>query len=85
VFAPRTDAGGIDKEKFVRAPAVGDVDRVACRAGQTAYDRAPIAQDGVDERGLADVRAAHDGKGKGGNRFPGICGDGWEQTLDRLD
>ena len=50
MFAARAHAGGVDEKILLAVAFVGDVDRVARRAGNVAHDRAFIVQDGIDQR-----------------------------------
>ena len=54
-------AGGVDEAEDGVAADEPRVDRVACRAGHVADDHARRADQLVEQRGLADVRAAEDG------------------------
>ena len=55
-------AGGVDERHPAVAHDERHVDRVARRAGHVGDDHAVLAQEAVDERGLADVRPPDDGE-----------------------
>ena len=62
------EAAGVDHREVAAAPVGGAVDAVAGRAGQILDDRDPLTDETVEQRGLADVRAADDGDdGEGGH------------------
>ena len=55
-------AGGVDDDDLAPVDLQRQVDRVARRAGDVGDDDAVGADEAVDERGLADVRAPDDGQ-----------------------
>ena len=64
-LAAAPDAGGVDEDDLAPAPLQRRVDRVAGRAGHLADDRPVLPEEGVEERRLADVRAADEGDRRG--------------------
>ena len=59
-LALRADAGGINEHVVMLSQRVEDVHGVARRAADGRDERALVAEDGVCERGLADIRPADD-------------------------
>src|SRR4029077_3639635 len=59
-FSPPADSGSVDKNELQAVAFVHYVDRVACCAGQLAYNRAFAAHDGVDKRRFTYVRPTDD-------------------------
>ena len=57
--------GGVDEHELALADEQRHVDRVARRARDVGDDHALFAEEAVDERGLADVRAADDREANG--------------------
>ena len=55
------DAGGIDEQKMVIAPAVKAVDRIARGAGDFGNHGAVLAENGVEEGAFSHVGTADDG------------------------
>ena len=64
-LAPAPDARGVDEDDLAPAPLQRRVDRVAGRAGHLADDRPVLPEKRVEERRLADVRAADEGDRRG--------------------
>ena len=60
-LAAAAQAGGVDQRVGPPAALELDVDAVAGRAGLVEGDDALLAEEGVDQRGLADVGPADDG------------------------
>ena len=60
-LAAAAHAGGVDQRVTAPVALEVEVDRVARRAGLVERDHALLAEQRVDERRLADVRAADDG------------------------
>ena len=54
------DPRGVDEDERPVAALEDRVDRIARRAGQVGHDHALVAEDRVQQRRLADVRAAED-------------------------
>ena len=75
-LAAPPDAGGVDQDDLAAAPLEGRVDRVAGRARDLGHDRPILPEEAVEERRLADVRAADEGDRGGlvGCRFDGDGG-----------
>ena len=63
IFFFGEDAAGVDDAQVAAFPFGVAVEAVAGDAGFVADDGAARAYDAVEERGLADVGAAHDGDG----------------------
>ena len=55
------EAAGVDHREVAAVPFAGAIDAVAGRAGEVLDDRHPLTDEPVEERGLADIRAADDG------------------------
>ena len=71
-----TNAGGVEQQVGTAAEFAGNFERIACGAGDIADDGAVASEQGVGQRGFADVGASDDddprrnfGLGKGGLGF----------------
>ena len=54
------NSGRVDKNEGPAVALVKNVDRVACCAGQLAYNRTFAADDGIDQRRFTNVRPTDD-------------------------
>ena len=79
VLGGRHQAAGVDQLKPPSPVVALGVMPVARHAGKVLDDGLPPAQDTVEQRGLADVRAAYDGDGKHESEYHGA----WSQNNGR--
>ena len=63
-LAPPAHARGVDETNGAPLGLDNRVDRVACRARHIMHDRPVFADEAIEERRLAHIRAAHDGDRK---------------------
>ena len=68
------DAGGVDEDDLAATPRQARVDGVAGRARDVRHDRALLAEERVEQAGLADVGPADEGDGRRSRL--GLGGDG---------